>query len=226
MSGTTRDGRMTEAGTERNRGGHPPPDTGAAGEAADDSRPEARGVSGADAPAFVEHLLARRGEETPGQLTEAEVLSWSEDAGTLMDGRAARSGVSCLLRPLPGDRVLVWSSGAACWILAVLQRPDGDSPAVVAVPGAAALEASRLAISAQSVHIAAGDLLTTARNIQSVANTRTESSRLRVTQIGTDVRRAQNVDDSVGGTLLQRMGTWVSATVREARLTARTFLFN
>ena len=59
-----------------------------------------------------------------------------------------------------------------------------------------------------------------------MSDTSTETSRLRVTQIDTDVRRTGNADHTVAGALLQRMGTWVSTTVRDARLTARSFLFN
>ena len=69
-------------------------------------------------------------------------------------------------------------------------------------------------------------MLTSARNIQAVADVHTETSRLRLTQVGTDVRRAGNADHTVDGTLLQRIGTWVSTTARDARLTARSFLFN
>ena len=176
---------------------------------------------------FVEELLAGpRDEAAPGEMAESDVLSWSGSTGTLTDGRVARTGFSCLVRPVPGDRVLTWGAGDACFVLGILERRSAGSPAVISVDGAAALEASRIALSAQAVHISAGDLLTSARNIHAVADTSSETTRLRVTQVGTDVRRADNADDTVHGTLLQRMGTWMSTTVRDARLTARSFLFN
>lgn len=186
-------------------------------------------------PGFVEHLLGGRRDGTPaghddpygGQLTASEILSWAGSEGTLADGRMARVGFSCLVRPVPGDRVLIWPvEEGTCWVLAILERRSASDPAVLAIPGAAALEASRIALSAQAVHIAAGDLVTSVRNRHIVADTSTESSRLRVTQVDTDIRRARHADDTVDGTLLQRMGTWMSTTVREARLTARSFLFN
>ena len=74
--------------------------------------------------------------------------------------------------------------------------------------------------------IAARDFLSSARNRHIVEDTRTETSRLRVTQVGTDIRRVTTSDETVDGTLLQRAGTWISTTVRDARLTARTFLFS
>ena len=200
--------------------------------------PRERVDAGGDSPAFVEHLLkgreradtdaaeAGRAVEPPAALTEGDILSWSEGVGTLTDGRAARAGFSCVVRPASGDRVLIWPTPEACWVLAILQRPDEQSPAVIAMPGPTALEAPRIALSAKTLHIAAGDLLTSAGNVHSVSDTSTESSRLRVTQVGTDIRRVGNADEKVEGTLLQRMGTWMSATVREARLTARSFLFN
>ncbi len=185
-------------------------------------------------PGFVEHLLAGRAERAPapndpygGQLTASEILSWAGAEGTLADGRMARVGFSCLVRPVPGDRVLIWPvEDGCCWVLAILERRSASDPAVLAIPGAAALEASRIALSAQAVHIAAGDLVTSVRNRHVVADTSTESSRLRVTQVDTDIRRARHAADTVDGTFLQRMGTWMSTTVREARLTARSFLFN
>lgn len=196
---------------------------------------QARDADAGGSPGFVEHLLAGRPARGPapgddphgGQLTASEILSWSGAEGTLADGSMARVGFSCLVRPAPGDRVLIWPvEDGCCWVLAILERRSATGPAVLAVPGAAALEASRIALSAQAVHIAAGDLITSVRNRHVVADTSTESSRLRVTQVGTDIRRARHADDTVDGTLLQRMGTWMSTTVREARLTARSFLFN
>ena len=157
---------------------------------------------------------------------EADILSWSGTEGTLADGRTARKGFSCLVRPVPGDRVVTWGDGDVCWVLAVLHRRSEGTPTVIAMPGAAALEASRIALAAGQVHIAAGELLTSARNVHAVADTTTETTRLRVTHVGTDVRRAGHADETVSGTLLQRVGTWVSTTVRDARLTARSFLFN
>ena len=186
-----------------------------------------------DTPAFVAELLAatspgsRPGTTAAqGAIEEAEILTWSGDTGTLTDNRPARSGFSCLVRPAPGDRVLIWSGGEAPCVLSILRRTDPEAVAVLAMSRQTSIEAPHLALSAQTVCIAARDFLTSARNRHIVEDTRTETSRLRVTHVGTDIRRVTTSDDTVDGTLLQRAGTWISTTVRDARLTARTFLFS
>ncbi len=122
--------------------------------------------------------------------------------------------------------VLSWSDDTgAAWTLAVLQRPD-EAAAVLSAPGGVAIEAPRITLSAGAVHIAAEDFLTHARNRHAVENTRTESCKVRISHVGTDIRRATTADDMVEGTMLQRTGTWISSTAREARLRARSFLFD
>lgn len=193
-----------------------------------DPQGEAQGEQEAkstDAPSFVEHLLRPR--EPRSGLGEAEVLSWSDTAGVLDDGAVARQSVSCLVRPCPGDRVLAWSDDTGtAWVLAVLQRPDEAAGAVLSAPGGMTLEAPRIALSANAVQIAAQDFLTNVHNRHAVENTRTEHSKVRVSQVGTDIRRATTADDMVEGTFVQRTGTWLSNTVRDARLRARSFLFD
>ena len=178
---------------------------------------------------FVAHLLA--GNTTPeasrGAMEAAEVRAWSGGAGVLTDGRPAHSGFSCLVRPVPGDRVVVWSGPEGdCWVLTILHRQDAKAPAVLATSGDAVIETKRLTVAAEAVNIAATDFLTSARNRYIVEDTRTQTSRLRVSRIGTDIRQVTTSDDTVHGTFLQRAGTWLSTTTREARLTARSFLFN
>lgn len=167
------------------------------------------------------------GATSPGSLHESHAVAWSGTGGMLADGRAARLGASCLLRPAPGDRVLVWPGpDGQSWVLGVLERAGEDAPAVLATPGPLAVEAPSIGITARAVHIAAEDFLTSTRNRHAVEDTRTESARVRVARIGTDLRRATTVQDVVEGTFLQRTGTWISNTVREARLRARAFLFD
>ena len=161
-----------------------------------------------------------------GNLVEAIVTTWAETTGTLADGRTARLGASCLLQPTPGDRVLVWSGeDGQRWILNVLHRADEKS-ALLAIPGAATIKADRIALTADAVHIQAEDFLTSTRNRHAVEDVRTETVNTRVAQIGTDIRRASHAIDEVEGTVLQRAGTWISNTLREARLHARAFLFD
>lgn len=166
--------------------------------------------------------------ETPqaGSLGEAIVSAWSEHTGTLADGRTARLGASCLLQPGHGDRVLVWTGDdGQRWVLNVLNRGDATS-ALLSIPGTATVKADRIALSADAVHIQAEDFLTSTRNRHAVEDVRTETVNTRVAQIGTDIRRASHATDEVEGTILQRAGTWISNTLREARLHARAFLFD
>ena len=129
---------------------------------------------------------------------------------------------------MPGDRVLVWAanSDGLRWVLTVLQRATKDADAVLAMDDPVTLKSSRIRLSAESVQIGADTFLVSARNSHTVTDTDTETARIRVANVGTDIRRATTVDDNVSGTLMQRAGTWISSTVREARLRARTFLFD
>ena len=162
----------------------------------------------------------------PGQLADAVVASWSGTVGTLADGRPVQLGASCLVRPAAGDRVLVWSGGDdRRWILAVLDAPPSRTT-ILGAAGGLAIEAPRVRVAAEAVHILAEDFLTSTRNRHAVEQVRTETVRTRVAQIGTDVRRASHATDEVEGTLLARAGMWISNTLKEARLHARAFMFD
>ena len=171
----------------------------------------AEGSDGVDDPASIlKRVLARSNDEVPavGSLREASVSVWTGATGVLSDGCTARLGASCLLRPAPGDRVLVWSGDhGRNWVLSVLLRTSDDATAFLAAPGPLAIEAPRVGISARAVHIVAEDFLTSSRNRHAVEETRTETVRTRVARIGTDVRRVNTVDDAIEGTFLQRAGT-------------------
>jgi len=195
------------------------------------------------APTSVLARMLARGGDAAGEFRETTIASWSGQSGTLENGRMAALAASCLLRPAPGDRALVWvrsapaapeagvadeagdAAVAACWVLGILQRP-GDAAAVLSTPGPLAIEAPRVGVAAGTVQIAADDFISSVRNRHAVEDTRTESARVRVADVGTDIRRATSAIDEVSGTALQRAGTWISNTVREARLRARTFLFD
>ena len=180
------------------------------------------------ASSVLERMLAHPVPPRAGVMVETEVAAWAQTSGTLAGGRAARLGASCLLRPMAGDRVVVWSSGedGERWVLSVLERPGKAPAAVLAAPGPLTIEAPRVRLTAGEVHIHAQDFLSSTRNRHAVEHTRTETVHMRVAQIGTDVRRATHASDEVRGTLLQRAGTWISTTAREARLHARAFLFD
>lgn len=161
-----------------------------------------------------------------GSLGDAVVRTWTDTSGTLADGGTVRLATSCLVRPDAGDRVLVFSATDGIrWILSVLERAQGKA-AVVAAPTGLTIEAPRISLAAEEVHIQAEDFLTSTRNRHAVEQVRTETVRTRVAQVGTDIRRASHASDEVEGTVLHRAGTWISNTVREARLHAKAFLFD
>ena len=179
------------------------------------------------ATTVLERMLQRPGRELQsGSLAESIVEAWAESSGTLADGRAAHLGTSCLLRPAPGDRVLLWvGDDGHRWILAVLERGRGE-PAVLQSSGPLTIRAPQVALTADAVHVHAQDFLTSTRNRHAVEHVRTETVHTRVAQIGTDIRRAGHASDEVAGTVLQRAGLWISNTLNEARLHARAFLFD
>ena len=191
--------------------------------------PAAGSVAGGENPtsSVLERMLAHPHPPRGGSMIETGVAVWTEMNGTLADGRPARLGASCLLRPMAGDRVVVWSDEEGeRWIVAVLHRPGEAPPAVVAASGPLTIQAPRVGLAADAVHIHAQDFITSTRNRHAVEHTRTETVRTRVADVGTDIRRATHASDEVRGTILQRAGTWISSTVREARLHARAFLFD
>lgn len=85
------------------------------------------------------------------ELRELRVTARAEaDLYPLSDGGAARAAVSCLVRPQPGDRVLVSESGKERYILHILAREPGGR-ASLSVPGAdeLSLEQDRVSLIAR-----------------------------------------------------------------------------
>ena len=185
--------------------------------------PAAQSDDNHDANYVAELLGLYRGKQRT--IDTVKVTSWAEDRGVLDNGLIARTAASCLLRPQAGDKVLSWNDDSGAWVLAILERCDNDAPTKISAPGSLHIEAPRVALQGQVVQVAARDFLTCSQNRHAVENTRTENSRLRVSRIGTDIREVTTSEDRVAGTMLQRVGTWLSTTAHEARLKARTFLF-
>ena len=148
----------------------------------------------------------------------------ARDGLRLESGARAAIAPSCLVRPEPGDRVLVWRTLEGAIVVAVLARASGRVLAVGSESGIR-LEAPRIALRAGRVHVLAGELLASASSIHEVSRVSTRSAELRVAEIGTDIRRAKTARDEIEGTFVQRLGAWVSDTAREARIAARTMLF-
>ena len=180
-----------------------------------------------DAASVLNRMLSGRGgAPRGGAMADALVTTWAGTSGTLGDGRVARLGASCLVRPTAGDHVLIWSSADnQRWVLAVLDR-QAPANTVLGTDVPLVIEAPTVAVTAGAVHIQAQHFLTSTRNRHAVERVRTESVRTRVAQVGTDIRRASHATDEIEGTFLQRTGSWLSNTVREARLHARAFLFD
>ena len=183
----------------------------------------------AEAHDVLERILAppARVAESGG-LCDLRVVSWSDGLGTLSDGRIARRSVSCLVQPSAGDRVLAWcSEDGEWWILSVLSRGAApDAPTVLASDGPLTVDAPRVALRSPDLHLQAENLLIAARHHHAVSDVRTDSTRLRVADVETDVRRARQATDDITGTFLQRAGAWFSHTLREARIHARAVLFD
>ena len=160
----------------------------------------------------------------PGTLDEDVVRECTGEGVRLEGGEGATVAPSCLVRPEPADRILVWRSVEESIVVAVLARAGGRDLAIGAQAGLR-LQAPRIVVGAESLHLLAGELLTSARAVHEVSRVITRSAELRVAEIGTDIRRAATARDEIEGTFVQRLGSWVSDTVREARIAARAMLF-
>ena len=122
---------------------------------------------------------------------------------------AAERAASCLLEPAKDDAVLVWLTGDACWVLAVLSR-DHEAPAVLSVPKAdsTTIAGDYLTVSCRDLQVAASDAGLVSRSITTMAKTvshradnliqRLKGS-LRIIE-GTDNVRAGDVDYRASGT--------------------------
>ena len=131
--------------------------------------------------------------------TEAQVARRMEDGRwRLDDGRAAQRALSCLIEPMPGDRVLVAAAGDdECYVVHVLARGRAER-ALLSVPGASALTIAqaridigateRVAIrSLRDVEVSAvsGVLALNARNLfATVSDSLVENARHYVGRIG------------------------------------------
>ena len=98
-----------------------------------------------------------------GDAAAAELLARDgRDARILWQGaiQPARIAFGCLVRPEPGDRVLVGPADGALWVLSVLERPSGAPPRLWAEGDLAIAARGDISLTAgQSVAIAAGATL-------------------------------------------------------------------
>ncbi|MHA7776836.1 DUF3540 domain-containing protein [Roseibium sp. M-1] len=145
------------------------------------------------------------------------------------DRVAARRAVSCLVAPLPGDRVLTAEADGATYVLAVLERSAEASPLTIETPGELVLSAARVSIrtgvfdlvaeAANLVGHAFNSLFRTSKRISAtdelIAQSSSVSAHQRVSVIsGSDVHKA--------GVFSQTIETAMAQSAHTAVLTAKT----
>lgn len=160
------------------------------------------------------------------QMEEAMIARWSEKTGTLLDGRLVRMGNSCLVSPSTGDQVLVTSYKGDCWLLAILKRADNNAKLTLSSSTRLDFQAPSITLITEKMNLTAEEFLSRVENRQCVEETHTQTSKLRVSEVETDIRTATTVEDSISGFRLQRMGQWLVNVAREARMTAKSFIFD
>jgi len=178
----------------------------------------------------------------PIAATETRVLTIESCDGGLFlvcaaDGEtiAARQAVSCLVTPVPGDRVLTTLADGQCYVLAVLERPQADTPVSIETPGDLVLSARRISIKAGVFDLVAeaanlvghafNSLFRTSKRVagtdESIAQSTTVSAHERVSVIaGSDVHRAGVFSQTVESAMAQSAHTAVVTAKTDIRLNA------
>lgn len=172
-------------------------------------------------------VLDRVLDETEGQLLTGQIDCWSDGEGKLTDGRAVKISASCLVQPAAKDFVLFWLNNAdQGWILNVLSREEQNAPLVISNDQAINIAANKINIQAGTVSVKAKHLFTHTVNSHAIEENRTEHIKTKVSQVGTEIKRASRVLERIDGTLIQRVGTWIVNAAKEVRHKARTVLFD
>ena len=127
--------------------------------------------------------------------TQARVTAMEGDRAVLEDGRMPALAVSCVVRPEPGDMVLV--SHTPLLVLAVLERPGTGGDAHINVPGAVSVKIQQECIAVEATRelalrslrdaelTAVGNLGLTARNLFTHAvETLVERATDRIAKVG------------------------------------------
>lgn len=175
----------------------------------------------------LEQLLTQPLPETPQVgLQQGRIKSWSKDQGILQDNHPVQLSPSCLVQPMINDQVLYWSGSHGRYILQVLTQANPAAPTRLTSHTPLTIQAPVINLQSQSIQIKAQDFFSHVKHRHAVEQQRTETAKVRVVQVETDIRRAHRVFDNIKGGLIQRTGTWISRTVKTARHKARTFLFD
>jgi len=152
------------------------------------------------------------------------------------DGREIelQRAVSCLVEPVPGDRVLTVEVGEQTYVLAVLERPS-EAPLKIDTPGELVVSAKRVSIrtgvfdlvaeAANLVGHAFNSLFRTSKRISGtdtvIAQSTSLSAKERVSIIsGADVQQAGVLSQSVEGPVAQTSHTAVVTAKTDIRLNA------
>lgn len=148
---------------------------------------------------------------------------------------AAVQAVSCLVAPVPGDRVLTTMADGRCYVLAVLERADPGAPLSIETPGDLVLSARRVSIktgvfdlvtdAANLVGNAFNSLFRTSKRVagtdETIARSATVSAHERVSVIaGSDVHKAGVFSQTIESAMAQSAHTAVVTAKTDIRLNA------
>jgi len=155
--------------------------------------------------------------------------------GAEVETVAARRAVSCLVTPVPGDRVLAATAGEQCYVLAVLERADSAAPLAIETEGDLVLSARRISIKAGVFDLVAeaanlvghafNSLFRTSKRVagtdETIAQSTTVSAHERVSVIaGSDVHKAGVFSQNIESALAQSAHTAVVTAKTDIRLNA------
>ncbi|MEM5581717.1 MULTISPECIES: DUF3540 domain-containing protein [unclassified Roseibium] len=177
------------------------------------------------------------GLQTPSRVSTVEV---SEETGLFLrdpggDRVAARCAVSCLISPVPGDRVLTAEADGQLYVLAVLERQNADEPLKIETAGGLVLSARRISIktgvfdmvaeTANLVGNTFNSLFRTSKRIagtdETIAQSTSVSAHQRVSVIaGSDVHKAGVFSQNIESAMAQSAHTAVVTAKTDIRLNA------
>lgn len=162
------------------------------------------------------------------QLTEEGVIvEWFGRNGTLADGRKVCCGDAFSVQPQPQDRVLITKAdGKQWWVMAILTRSRDDDTRALFSTDKVTVQAEQTIIVAERMQITATDFLSQTQNRHAIEENRVAHVNLRVVEVGTDIKTVSTAEDDTKGILLQRLGRWIFTALNDARLKAKSFIYD
>lgn len=192
------------------------------------------GRAATDATSVLENILTQDGQpsavegvaENTIAISEAVITEWSGTEGVLSDGRRVQLDASCLVSPALQDEVLVAAKDQdQCWLIAILNRTAKEEGLLISSPHEIALQAAHITFATPQMQVLAQESLSRVRDHYIVTEHKTETTELRIAQVGTDVRHAGTVTSWVSGIFFQQLGKWIITIANDARLKAKSFWF-